>query len=124
MAVPELIGGDAIEGSGLQPGRVSLAVVERLHYARRQKLPRLVLLAVWRPTAPEFHPGLLEDPCQHAKGPRDDNASPKDELEDLGSIPTGPVDTDDNDEPYADASGDSGDERPDENQALPDTAGT
>ena len=34
--------------------------------------------------------------------------------------PAEPVETDSNDEPAADASGDSDDERPDENQAVPD----
>jgi len=35
--------------------------------------------------------------------------------------PAPPVDTDDNDLPDADASGDSDDERPDENEAVPDS---
>ena len=34
--------------------------------------------------------------------------------------PAQPIDTDDNDLPEADASGDSDDERDDENQAVPD----
>jgi len=33
-----------------------------------------------------------------------------------------PVETDDNDEPNADASGDSDDEQPDENEAVPEPA--
>jgi hypothetical protein len=40
--------------------------------------------------------------------------------QDLGTRPAEPVETDSNDEPAADASGDSDDERPDENQAVPD----
>jgi len=40
---------------------------------------------------------------------------------DLTTVPkSSPVDTDDTDEPSADANGDSDDERPDENQAVPD----
>jgi hypothetical protein len=46
-----------------------------------------------------------------------------DDTQDLGTIlPSEPIDTDDNDEPFADANGDSDDERPDENQAVPDPA--
>ena len=51
---------------------------------------------------------------------------PKDEIpaldldEDLGTLAVEPVDTDSNDVPAADANGDSDDERPDENQAVPD----
>ena len=46
-----------------------------------------------------------------------------DEGQDHGSIPPAePIDTDSNDEPAADANGDSDDERPDENQAVPDPA--
>ena len=41
---------------------------------------------------------------------------------DLGTRPSESVDTDSNDEPTADASGDSDDERGDENQAVPDPA--
>ena len=45
------------------------------------------------------------------------------ELEqDPGTPPAEPVETNSNDEPAADASGDSDDERPDENQAVPDAA--
>lgn len=42
--------------------------------------------------------------------------------EDLGTRPGEPVETDTNNEPLADANGDSDDERPDENQAVPDPA--
>ena len=35
-------------------------------------------------------------------------------------LPAPPVDTDDNDLPNADANGDSDDERPDENEAVPE----
>jgi hypothetical protein len=51
---------------------------------------------------------------------RDDTGSAIDDTQDLGSVSNEPVDTDDNDEPDADANGDSDDERPDENQAVPD----
>ena len=40
--------------------------------------------------------------------------------QDLGTRPAEQVDTDSNDEPTADANGDSDDEREDENQAVPD----
>jgi len=40
----------------------------------------------------------------------------------LGPPSTLPVDTDDNDRPDADASGDSDDERPGENMAVPEPA--
>ena len=49
-----------------------------------------------------------------------DQADDIDLEQDLGTIPVEPVDTDSNDEPLADANGDSDDERPDENQAVPD----
>ena len=42
--------------------------------------------------------------------------------QDLGTRPSEPVETDSNDVPTADASGDSDDERYDENQAVPDPA--
>ena len=43
------------------------------------------------------------------------------ELEqDRTTLPAEPVETDSNDEPAADANGDSDDEREDENQAVPD----
>ena len=54
----------------------------------------------------------------------DDEVTPPDldqNLEqDLGTRPAEQVDTDSNDEPTADANGDSDDEREDENQAVPD----
>jgi hypothetical protein len=64
------------------------------------------------------------------KPKRDDPDDPKDlgipaieETQDLGTmLPGEPIDTDDNDAPYADANGDSDDERPDENEAVPDGA--
>ena len=40
--------------------------------------------------------------------------------QDLGTRPSEPVETDSNDEPAADANGDSDDERHDENKAVPD----
>jgi hypothetical protein len=40
--------------------------------------------------------------------------------QDLATRPAEPVETDSNDEPTADANGDSDDERADENQAVPD----
>jgi hypothetical protein len=40
--------------------------------------------------------------------------------EDLGTRPAERVETDSNDDPTADANGDSDDERDDENQAVPD----
>ena len=52
----------------------------------------------------------------------DDEADAVDLEEDFGTIPVGPADTDPNDEPAADANGDSDDERPDENRAVPDPA--
>jgi hypothetical protein len=53
--------------------------------------------------------------------PGDDDIPALDDTQDLGTIlPGEPTDTDDNDAPNADANGDSDDERPDENEAVPD----
>jgi hypothetical protein len=52
----------------------------------------------------------------------DDDENAIDLEQDLGTRPTEPVDIDSTDEPAADANGDSDDERPDENQAVPDPA--
>lgn len=53
--------------------------------------------------------------------PKPDDEVPAIDLEqDLGTRPPEPVETDSNDEPTADANGDSDDEREDENQAVPD----
>ncbi len=52
----------------------------------------------------------------------DEDAEAIDLEEDVGTRPVEPVDTDSNDEPGADANGDSDDESPDENQAAPDPA--
>ena len=52
----------------------------------------------------------------------DDEPDAIDLEQDRGTRPAEPVETDSNDEPTADASGDSDDERPDENQAVPDPA--
>jgi hypothetical protein len=53
----------------------------------------------------------------------DDEAAAADLEQDRGTRPAEPVVTDSNDEPGADANGDSDDEREDENQAVPDPAG-
>ena len=50
----------------------------------------------------------------------DDETEVLDLEQDLGTRPAEPVETDSNDDPAADANGDSDDERPDENQAVPD----
>ncbi len=50
----------------------------------------------------------------------DDDVTPPDLEQDLGTRPAEQVETDSNDEPTADANGDSDDERDDENQAVPD----
>ena len=50
----------------------------------------------------------------------DDDAEVIDLDQDLGTRPAEPVETDSNDDPAADANGDSDDECPDENQAVPD----
>ena len=52
----------------------------------------------------------------------DDEPAASDLEQDLGTRPSEPVETDSNDVPAADASGDSDDERYDENQAVPDPA--
>jgi hypothetical protein len=53
--------------------------------------------------------------------PKPDDDVPAIDLEqDLGTVPVTSVETDSNEEPTADANGDSDDERPDENQAVPD----
>ena len=53
----------------------------------------------------------------------DDEPDAIDSLEqDLGTRPAEPVETNSNDQPAADANGDSDDEREDENQAVPDPA--
>jgi hypothetical protein len=52
----------------------------------------------------------------------DDEAVEIDLEQDLGTRPAEPVQTDSNDDPIADANGDSDDERDDENQAVPDPA--
>ena len=54
------------------------------------------------------------------KAKPDDEANAIDLEQDLGTRPAEPVETDSNDEPAADANGDSDDERYDENQAVPD----
>jgi hypothetical protein len=55
--------------------------------------------------------------------PKPDDEVPAIDLEqDRGTRPPEPVETDSNDEPTADANGDSDDEREDENQAVPDPA--
>jgi len=46
----------------------------------------------------------------------------QDREQDLGTRPAEQVDTNSNDEPTADANGDSDDERDDENQAVPDAS--
>ncbi len=51
--------------------------------------------------------------------PKNDDAA-ADLEQDRGMRPAEPVETDSNDEPAADANGDSDDEREDENQAVPD----
>jgi hypothetical protein len=53
----------------------------------------------------------------------DDEAAAIDLEQDRGTRPAEPVETDSNQEPAADANGDSDDEREDENQAVPDPAG-
>jgi hypothetical protein len=50
----------------------------------------------------------------------DDEPDAIDLEQDRGTRPAEPVETDSNDEPGADANGDSDDERADENQAVPD----
>jgi hypothetical protein len=50
----------------------------------------------------------------------DDEVAAIDQEQDRGTRPAEPVETDLNDEPTADANGDSDDEREDENQAMPD----
>ena len=50
----------------------------------------------------------------------DDEPDAIDLEQDRGTRPAEPVETDSNDKPTADASGDSDDEREDENQAVPD----
>jgi hypothetical protein len=50
----------------------------------------------------------------------DEATENKDFREALDKPAAVPLDTDDNDDPNADASGDSDDERPDENLAVPD----
>lgn len=53
--------------------------------------------------------------------PKPDDEAPAIDLDqDLGTRPAEAVETDSNDAPAADANGDSDDERPDENQAVPD----
>ena len=53
--------------------------------------------------------------------PKPDDEVPEIDLEqDLATRPSESVETDSNDEPTADANGDSDDERDDENQAVPD----
>lgn len=53
--------------------------------------------------------------------PKPDDEVPEIDLEqDLATRPSEPVETDSNDEPTADANGNSDDERDDENQAVPD----
>ena len=52
----------------------------------------------------------------------DDEPDAIDLEQDLGTRPAEPVETDSNDQPAADANGDSDDEREDENQAVPDPA--
>ena len=52
----------------------------------------------------------------------DEQADADDGEQDLGTRPAEPVETDSNDDAAADANGDSDDERPDENQAVPDPA--
>jgi hypothetical protein len=49
-----------------------------------------------------------------------DDADANDLEQDLGTRSAEPVETDSNDEPTAEANGDTDDERPDENQAVPD----
>jgi hypothetical protein len=51
--------------------------------------------------------------------PKPDDEVPAIDLEQHLGTPAEPVDTNSNDEPVADASGDSDDEREDENQAVP-----
>ena len=51
--------------------------------------------------------------------PKPDDEGPAIDLEQHLGTPAEPVDTNSNDEPVADASGDSDDEREDENQAVP-----
>jgi hypothetical protein len=50
---------------------------------------------------------------------RDDEETTIDLDQDLGTRPKAPVDTDSTGDAAADANGDSDDERPDENQAVP-----
>jgi hypothetical protein len=51
--------------------------------------------------------------------PKSDPEEPAIDVErDKTILPAEPIDTDDNDDPDADASGDSDDERPDENAAV------
>ncbi len=50
----------------------------------------------------------------------DDEPDAIDLEQDRGTLPAEPVETDSNDEQAADDSSDSDDERPDENQAVPD----
>ena len=52
----------------------------------------------------------------------DDEPDAIDLEQDLGTRPAEPVETNSNDQPAADANGDSDDEREDENQAVPDPA--
>ena len=52
----------------------------------------------------------------------EDEADAIDLEQDRGTRPAEPVETDSNDDAAADANGDSDDERPDENQAVPDRA--
>ena len=52
----------------------------------------------------------------------DDEPDAIDLEQDLGTRPAEPVETDSNDQPAADANGNSDDEREDENQAVPDPA--
>jgi hypothetical protein len=66
------------------------------------------------------------DPVSNRRPERCPSPKPGEEADaidleqDLGTRPAEPVETDSNDEPAADANGDSDDERPDENQAVPD----
>ena len=57
-----------------------------------------------------------------SKPKTDQDVEATDLEQDYATTPAQPVDTDSNDERAADANGDSDDERPDENQAVPDPA--
>ena len=64
----------------------------------------------------------MNRPRMSPKKKPDEEANAIDLEQDRGTRPAEPVDTDSTDEPTADANGDSDDERPDENQAVPDPA--